>query len=394
MDILVIGAGQAGLSVGYHLRRLGLEPERDFLILDHSPAPGGAWQFRWPSLTLDTVNRIHDLPGMEFAETLPPGSEQAQAATAVPHYFDLYEKRFDLRVQRPVSVTVVCDRATPATCPNEAVDGLLHAETRPDSNAAANGEAEPTPATGPGETYRVRGLINATGTWDKPFIPYYRGADTFAGRQLHAHDYRTAAEFAGRHVVVVGGGITAIQLLDEISKVTTTTWVTRREPLFRDGQFAPEDGRAAVAIVEDRVRRGLPPGSVVSVTGLSNDDRVKAARARGVLDRKPMFDHIEPDGIRWADGSFQPADVILWATGFRSSLDHLAPLRLRGPGGGITMTGQLATQVAADPRIHLIGYGPSSSTIGANRAGRAAAVELATHLGLRATRGPRPENQG
>ncbi|MFE3052620.1 NAD(P)-binding domain-containing protein [Nocardia sp. NPDC059239] len=364
VDILVIGAGQAGLSVGYHLRRLGLRPEQDFLIVDHAPAPGGAWQFRWPSLTLSNVNRVHDLPGMPFAETLPEGSENAQAATAVPHYFELYEKRFDLRVHRPVSVSLVCDRATPATCPDQEVDGLLHAELTPDT------------------TLRVRGLVNATGTWDKPFIPYYRGADTFAGRQLHAHDYRTATEFAGKHVVVVGGGITAVQLLDEISQVTGTTWVTRREPVFRSGQFAPEDGRAAVAMVEDRVRRGLPPGSVVSVTGLPEDARVRAMRDRGVLDRRPMFDHLEADGIRWADGTFQHAEVILWATGFRSALDHLAPLRLRGPGGGITMGGRLATRVEADPRIHLIGYGPSASTIGANRAGRAAAVELTSYLGI------------
>ncbi|AYF73407.1 NAD(P)/FAD-dependent oxidoreductase [Nocardia yunnanensis] len=364
VDILVIGAGQAGLSVGYHLRRLGLRPERDFLLVDHSPAPGGAWQFRWPSLTLSTVNHVHDLPGMSFEETLEPGSENVQAATAVPRYFDRYEQRFDLRVRRPVTVTVVCDRATAATCPNQEVDGLLHAELEP------------------ADTLRVRGLVNATGTWDKPFIPYYRGTETFAGRQLHAHDYRTAADFAGKHVVVVGGGITAIQLLDEISQVTTTTWVTRREPVFRRGQFAPEDGRAAVAIVEDRVRRGLPPGSVVSVTGLREDARVKAMQARGVLDRHPMFESIEPDGIRWADGTFQRAEVILWATGFRSALDHLAPLRLRGPGGGITMSGRLATQVDADPRIYLIGYGPSASTIGANRAGRAAAVELTSYLGI------------
>ncbi|UGT39845.1 NAD(P)/FAD-dependent oxidoreductase [Nocardia yamanashiensis] len=364
VDILVIGAGQAGLSVGYHLRRLGLRPERDFLIVDHSPAPGGAWQFRWPSLTLSTVNRVHDLPGMSFEETLPAGSENAQAATAVPHYFELYEKQFDLRVQRPISVSVVCDRATAVTCPDREVDGLLHAETRDE------------------RTFKVRGLVNATGTWDKPFIPYYRGAAEFAGRQLHAHDYRTADEFAGQHVIVVGGGITAVQLLDEISRVATTTWVTRREPVFRSGDFAPEQGRAAVAMVEDRVRRGLPPGSVVSVTGLADTPAVRAARARGVMERKPMFDHLEADGVRWADGTFQRADAILWATGFRSALDHLAPLRLRGPGGGITMTGQLATQVAADPRIHLIGYGPSSSTIGANRAGRAAAVELTKYLGI------------
>ncbi|MGK8521960.1 NAD(P)-binding domain-containing protein [Nocardia asteroides] len=362
-NILVIGAGQAGLSAGYHLQRLGLRPERHFLLVDRSPGPGGAWQFRWPSLTLETVNGVHDLPGMSFAETLPPNSSSAPAASAVPHYYELYEKRFDLRVHRRVSVTVVCDRT----------------EDGDPADRAAALRAE-TDAAGP---IRVRGLINCTGTWEHPFIPRYPGAETFAGRQLHTRDYHRADAFAGEHVVVVGGGISAVQLLDEISRVTTTTWVTRTPPRFREGPFTEEAGRAAVAMVEDRVRRGLPPGSVVSVTGLPLDDRLRAARARGALTRLPMFERIEPDGVRWADGIFRRADVIVWATGFRSALDHLAPLRLREPGGGITMTGRLATRVAADPRVHLIGYGPSASTVGANRAGRAAALELTEHLRLR-----------
>jgi NAD(P)H-nitrite reductase large subunit len=99
-----------------------------------------------------------------------------------------------------------------------------------------------------------------------------------------------------------------------------------------------------------------------------------------VLERLPMFSEILEDGVRWSDGTAVRADVILWCTGFRSSLDHLAPLMLREP-GGITMTGKLATQVAKDPRVHLVGYGPSASTIGANRAGAAAARELMTLLG-------------
>src|SRR5690606_9879971 len=182
-------------------------------------------------------------------------------------------------------------------------------------------------------------------------------------------------EFAGLHVVIVGAGISAIQLLDEISRVTTTTWVTRREPQFLDRPFDENLGRAAVAIVEDRVRRGLPPASVVSATGIPLTPAIEAMRARGVLERLPMFDEIVEDGIRWADGRTLRADVILWCTGFRSALDHLGPLMLRSEAGGITMTGRLATQVARDPRVHLVGYGPSASTIGANRAGRAAAEE-------------------
>lgn len=351
-DVVVIGAGQAGLSAAYHLKRLGLAPNRGFVVLDQAPQPGGAWQFRWPSLTLSTVNRVHDLPGMPFSAVVDPGATEVEARVAVPQYFAAYERAFELPVYRPVAVRLVCDRGE-----------RLRVET--DRGA-----------------FSARGIINATGTWQTPYIPEYPGAARFVGRQLHTHDYQGAAEFAGKHVVIVGGGISAIQLLDEISRVTTTTWVTRRPPEFREGPFTEERGRAAVALVEERVRRGLPPTSVVSVTGLPVTPAVEAMRVRGVLNRLPMFSEIVEDGVCWADGTAQRADVILWCTGFRSSLDHLAPLMLREESGGVTMAGRLATQVAKDPRIHLVGYGPSASTIGANRAGAAAARELLASLGF------------
>lgn len=351
-EIAVIGAGQAGLLAAYHLKRLGLAGGRGFVVLDQSPQAGGAWQYRWPSLTLSTVNRIHDLPGMAFAEALPDAGATVEAAVAVPKYFAAYEQKFELPVYRPVKVSVVCQRS-----------GRFRIETDR-------------------ETFSARGLINATGTWETPYIPDYPGRELFRGRQLHTHDYRRADDFAGQRVVIVGGGISAIQLLNEISFVAETMWVTRRPPVFREGGFDEEAGRAAVAIVEGRVRQGLPPTSVVSVTGLRETPMIAAMRARGALERHEMFSEITPDGVRWADGREWRADVILWCTGFRSSLDHLAPLLLRNDAGGITMTGRLATQIAADPRIHLVGYGPSASTIGANRAGSAAASELLRTLEL------------
>jgi Flavin-binding monooxygenase-like len=208
-----------------------------------------------------------------------------------------------------------------------------------------------------------------------PNRPAYPGSETFTGRQLHVAEYVSAREFTGRHVIVVGGGISAVQLLDEISRVTSTTWVTRREPSWIEGAFTPETtGRAVVARVEADARAGRPIGSIVSYTGLAWTPYAVAARERGALVRHPMFTAIEPGGVRMADGSFQPADVILWATGFGQAVDHLAPLRLRGQAGGIAMDG---TAAAADRRVHLIGYGPSQSTVGANRAGRAAASAVA-----------------
>jgi hypothetical protein len=132
-------------------------------------------------------------------------------------------------------------------------------------------------------------------------------------------------------------------------------------------------------MVEEAVREGRRPGSVVGVTGLLvSTPYIAEALDRGVLERLPMFDRITPDGVAWdpaddQEGRFVRADVILWATGFRAAVQHLAPLRLRRPGGGFRMEG---THVAGEPRVHLVGYGPSASTIGANRAGRSAARDL------------------
>ncbi|MGK5728835.1 NAD(P)-binding domain-containing protein [Streptomyces sp. URMC 124] len=352
-EVVVIGAGQAGLSAAYHLRRAGYEPDRDFVVLDHAPRPGGAWQFRWPSLTYGKVHGMHALPGMELT-----GADGSRPSSAViGDYFADYERAFDLRVHRPVDVRAV----------------------RPGQGGRLSVESSEG-------LWSARALINATGTWDRPFWPRYPGQETFRGRQLHTAHYPGPQEFAGQRVVVVGGGTSAVQHLLEISEVAaTTTWVTRRPPVFREGPFDQEWGRAAVARVEERVRRGLPPQSVVSVTGLPMTEAMERARAAGVLVPRPMFDHVTPTGVAWADGSAVDADVILWATGFRAVVDHLAPLKLRESGGGIRMEG---TRAARDPRVHLVGYGPSASTIGANRAGRAAVREIRALLGSSQPRVP------
>ena len=368
-DVVVIGAGQAGLSSAYFLRRAGFEPGTGYVVLDGDRAPGGAWQHRWPSLRMETVNGIFDLPGMVFEQPSP----REQASVAVPRYFAEFEQRFQLAVHRPATVQAV--RYGPG-------DRLL-VETGT-------------------ETWAARAVINATGTWTKPFWPYYPGRETFLGRQLHAATYPGPGEFAGKRVIVVGGGITAIQLLSELADAgASTTWVTRRPPVFRDQPFTREYGREVVAMVDARVRAGLVPQSVVSVTGLPVTDQIREAQRSGVLHRLPMFDRITPEGVVWdtpqtpedledldaLDGleAGAPrsidADVILWCTGWRAALDHLAPLHLRAPGGGITMDG---TRVVLEPRLHLVGYGPSASTVGANRAGREAVREIRELLSGRA----------
>lgn len=352
VDIVVIGAGQAGLSAAYYLKKAGLTSGKGFVVLDDEFGAGGAWQHRWDTLTLQNVNGINDLPGMSFSDAVNTAEKALRANVALPQYYEKYEKTFELPIIRPVKVIEVTER-----------NGRFLIRTN-------------------GTQFSARGIINATGTWKTPYCPKYPGWERFKGKQLHTGDYKSAEEFAGKQVIVVGGGISAVQLLGEISKVAKTTWVTRRPPDFRDYKFNPELGREAVAMVDQRVREGLPPNSVVSVTGLPITPAIEWMLEKGILERKPMFKEYTETGVRWEDDTTVDADIVFWNTGFKHSLDHLAPLHLVNEQGGVPMSGQLATQVASDPRIHLTGYGPSASTIGANRAGRAAARELIATLGL------------
>lgn len=343
-ESVVIGAGQGGLSASFHLRRLGIE----HVVLDANTRPGGAWQHRWDSLSMDDVHGVADLP-----DAPAPGGSGDRANEVIAEWFDEYEVTHQLPVMRPVHVDRVTDE-----------DGLLvvHSSER---------------------SWTTRTLVNATGTWTRPFIPAYPGQRDFAGEQWHTVAYPGAEHFRGKRVLVVGGGASAVQFIGEIAMIAHVIWVTRREPVWTDGEFS---GRQAIERVEERVREGRPPASVVSVTGLTLRPQEMAAARTGVYDRRrPMFERIERDGVRWADGTYERVGAILWATGFRPAVRHLAPLGLRSPEGGIALLPggtdvQASVTSAVDPRVQLVGYGPSASTIGGNRAGRAAALAVRRHL--------------
>ena len=348
LDSIVIGAGQGGLAASYFLKQRCI----DHLVLDANPVAGGAWQHRWDSLTMDDVHGVADLPG----EAAPARSAK-RANVVVPQYFAAYERRHDLPVERPVEVTRVTS------------DGdflVVHAGDR---------------------AWRTRTLVNATGTWTRPNRPDYPGIDDFAGEQFHTSTYPGRDHLRGKRVIVVGAGASAVQFIGELAPIADVLWVTRRPPQWRDcGTLGPEAGLQVVTEVEKRVVEGLPPKSVVAATGLMlRPQEAEADRLGAYDDPLPMFERLEEHGARWSDGTFEPADVILWAIGFRSAVDHLDPLGLRGPNGGIPLERvqgnvQGATTAVLDHRVHLVGYGPSASTIGASRAARRAALEVARQL--------------
>ncbi|TFD55562.1 NAD(P)/FAD-dependent oxidoreductase [Cryobacterium frigoriphilum] len=359
--VVIVGAGQAGLSVAYYLRSSGLVAGRDFVIFDRGPQPGGAWQHRWPALKLGTAHRVNDLPGLTDLGLSFENADRARPASeVVTEYYRRYEQHFELAVVRPVAVSRVGTRG-----PDLVVD----------TTSALYGDHRTT----------TQILVNATGTWGAPFRPHYAGAETFRGRQLHTSDYRTADEFAGQNVVVIGGGTSAIGFLLELEPVAShLAWATRRPVEWSDSESLDlEAAVAAVAAQDAAARAGRQLPSIVSGTKVPMNERIRNGIKRGVLADRPMFTRIEPTGVRWADGSFSPADALLWATGFRPEVRHLSALRLREAAGGLRV--QEGASVA-DPRIFFAGYGPQASTIGAARAARRTARAILERLPALRTR--------
>ncbi|MGW2395645.1 ArsO family NAD(P)H-dependent flavin-containing monooxygenase [Kitasatospora sp. NPDC001664] len=336
-QVLVVGAGQAGLAAGYHLRRAGL----DFAILDANPAPGGAWQHYWDTLRLFSPAGYSSLPGRPMPQQ--PGQEYPDAAHVVSYLTD-YERRYDLPVHRPVRVEAIA----------RDLDGI-------------------TVTTDDGD-WRGRALVLATGNWERPFIPAVPGRADFTGRQLHTHAYRSAADFTGQRVVVVGGANSGAQIAADLHATAEVHWVTRRPARHLPDEI---DGRALFDLATRRVQSGGPRisdlGDIVAVPP------VRAARAAGLTDR-PMFDRLTPTGAAWADGTTWDCDTVIWCTGFRPDLP---PIDLPRTDGRITTDGTRSTE---DPRIHLLGYGdwtgPASATlIGVGRTARTAVEQLRAQLG-------------
>ncbi|MFE5670755.1 NAD(P)-binding domain-containing protein [Agromyces sp. NPDC056523] len=378
VKVAVIGAGQAGLSVAYYLRRFELVADEDFVMLDRAPGPGGAWQHRWSSLRLGTAHRVNDLPGMgDLGLSFETADRSLPAKEVVADYYGRFEEHFDLRVHRPINVRRVSNDGADLRIEFEDLSPqpLEDLKTRGFFARRRRTFQEPESPAVPSGEVRTQFLVNATGTWGSPFVPFYPGMAEYTGRHVHTSDYVSAEDFRDQHVVVVGGGTSAIGFMLELEAVTAgLTWVSRRPIDWLDRQELDLEGAsAAVSRQDEAARAGRALPSVVSGTGVPKNRRIAAGIERGLLRARPMFDRIEGARVVWNDGTSARADAIIWATGFRPELRHLAPLKLRERAGGVTVGQGAAWQ---DPRIFLAGYGPQASTIGANRAGRMIARQI------------------
>lgn len=332
-------------------------------MFDAGEEPGGSWRRMWPGLRLFSPATYSSLPGWmmpawdDVKLGYPPRSH-------VVDYLTAYEDRYHFAVRHGVRVTSVAHTGRDRTA--------FIVETS-------------------AGTLRADAVVSATGTWSRPFWPVYPGAAEFAGRQLHAAEYDSPADFAGQRAVIVGGGNSAAQILAEISAdntVADTLWVTTRPPRFLADDI---DGRDLFAAATQRVqalREGRAHDGVGGLGDIVMVPSVREARDRGVLKAQPMFTRLTRTGVAWADGSKAEADAVIWCTGFRPALRHLAPLGLRDSDGHIPTVprdGAPGTEAADAPGLFLVGYGdwtgPASATlIGIGRTARDTADDILTRL--------------
>lgn len=198
-------------------------------------------------------------------------------------------------------------------------------------------------------------MISATGTWRAPYWPAYPGQEMFQGLQIHSARYQSPVSFAGQRVLVVGGGNSGAQILAEVSEVAETTWVTPTPPSFLPDDV---DGRVLFerATARWQAQQGVgvdapPPGGLGDIVMVAP---VKAARMRGVLNAVRPFSRFTPTGVVWPDGRESEVDAVIWCTGFRPALQHLAGLGVLEVEGRVAVEG---TRSVKEPRLWLVGYG-------------------------------------
>ncbi|MGN9796290.1 flavin-containing monooxygenase [Streptomyces sp. OZ13] len=309
-DLIVIGAGQSGLATA------ALAPRHGFprtLVLESAEAPGGAWPRYYDSLTLFSPARYSSLPGMRF----PGDPDRYPARDEVVAYLRAYARHVDAEIHISAEVTSV---------------------TRHDGGWLVS--------TVDGRQYSARAVVAATGDYTGPHVPDVSGRAEFAGRALHAADYRSPELFAGQRVLVVGGGNSAIQIAAELGEVADTSLVTRRligwmnqRPLGRDVHWWFKHTRFDTA----PLRRLLVK---VPVSVLDDGHYRRALEEHGV-DRREMFTRLTPDGAMWQDGTKESADTIVWATGYRHTFPYLEGSGALEADGRPRHHGGIATNVPA-----------------------------------------------
>jgi len=290
VDVLIVGAGQAGLGTGYWLSR---RSAASFVIVDAASQPGQSWCDRWDSLRLFTPRRFSALPGLRF----PKGEGPYPTKTEMQAYLAAYAQHFDLPVQLDTHIEAV----------EPAEGGGFLARTSRGTIAA-------------------RHVVVATGPFARPARPAAADDLDAEVHQLHSSDYKRPADIAPGDVLVVGGGNSAAQLAVELAASHRVT-VVAPQPLW----YLPEE------ILGISLYWWIYATGILNAASDSSVGRYVRQRGDAVIGRQ--LAHLVDDGtvrlllspvaagdgrtLTLVDGTRLTPSTVLWCTGFRPSYPWL-----------------------------------------------------------------------
>jgi putative flavoprotein involved in K+ transport len=285
VDVVVVGAGQAGLAMGWHLSRLGLR----FVVLEAAAELGQSWRSRWDSLTLFTPTQYDALPGMPF----PASADTYPGKDAVADYLRAYAAAFDLPVR--LNARVIALQRTGA-------------------------EFEVRTAA---EVFRARQVVLATGPFQVPVVPPAAAGLHPSVTQLHSYAYRNPHTLPAGPVLIVGAGNSGLQIAEELT-ATHTVQVSvgaqpprlPQRPLGRDlFWWLIRLGLMQVPGESRLGRRMRARGQIIGT------DR-RALRRAGI-EFRPRLVGADGDTVRFDGGSTAEVNTVIWATGYRSDYSWL-----------------------------------------------------------------------
>jgi putative flavoprotein involved in K+ transport len=334
IETLVIGAGQAGLSVGYHLARLGLP----FLILDAKDRVGDNWRQRWDSLRLFTPARFDGLAGMPFPA---PGS-YFPTKNEMADYLESYASRFALPIRSRVRVESV----------ERTGDGFL----------VTGGEAR----------FIAENVVVAMATFQRPRVPQFAGQLDPSIVQLHSSEYLRPSQLKPGGVLMVGAGNSGAEIALEVAQNGHPTWMSGRDvghvPFRMDGVLAH-------LLLARLVLRGVFHRVLTVDTPLGRKVRPKLLRIGGPLirtkpkdltgagiSRVPRTIGVQQGRPLLEDGRVLEVSNVIWCTGFHPGFSWL-----KLPVLGETEPRHHRGIVASEPGLYFVGlhflYALSSTMI-------------------------------